>query len=283
MKTSLILLLTVATALTVGAGVASASLFGVDTGTDELVRIDPTTGAVTVVGLLGMDARDIDLTRTADGTLWGLNSIFRNRVDLWTIDPLTGAVTSSSQVPGIVHAEGLGHVGNQLKIGYSSAGTARSDLLGDLSASGIISNPIGFTASTGFGLDFDGLSFGAGGVPFYALDRFHTGPGPSDTSLFEVDPTGPTATRIGDYNSTTVVANDLIPQGGKLFLIDNGSPVLHRVDAATGLLEATISLNRVGTYLGLSTAPPLSSVPEPATIGLLCLGLAALGLRRLRF
>ena len=38
------------------------SVYSVDTSTDELVTIDTDTGFVTVVGSLGMDARDIDLT-----------------------------------------------------------------------------------------------------------------------------------------------------------------------------------------------------------------------------
>jgi hypothetical protein len=62
----------VAAALLVALGGASSHaipLFSVDVGTDELVRIESTTGGASVVGSLGFNALDIDLARTPDGKL----------------------------------------------------------------------------------------------------------------------------------------------------------------------------------------------------------------------
>ena len=109
-----------------GHAAQAGPFFSIDSATDELVRFDSTTGAVTVVGALGTDVGDVDLTRTADGRLWGINSIFGDRVDLHEINTTTGAVLSTTQVnlSGIQNAEGLGHSGNQLVIGHSASSSA---------------------------------------------------------------------------------------------------------------------------------------------------------------
>jgi hypothetical protein len=249
--------------------------------TDELVRIDPATGGVTVVGSLGEDARDIDLTLTPNGHLYGLNSVFQDRVDLWTIDQTSGAVTSITQVVGITSAEGLAHSGNDLKIGYSSGGNPTfSDQFADLSATGIISNAISFTVTnTGNDLDLDGLSVGLGNVPFYATDVFHP-PSSDFTGLFTVDPAAIIATAIGTFSTPSVFANDLVPLGSDVFMIDHVNDVLHKVNPLTGSLDASVSLTGNGAYFGVAVAP--SVVSEPATLVLLGFGVAGVVYRRRR-
>jgi len=257
------------------AGAQAVPLFAVNVTTDQLVRIDSTTGVVSVVGSLGINALDIDLARTADGRLWGLNSNFLSRVDLHEINTTTGAVISSVQVTlggnGIVSAEGLGNSGNQLNLGYSSAGDANSDSFADLASTGVITN------SVVPGIDIDGLAAGAGAVPFYALDREP----PISTIIYELDPGIPGTTQIATFPANPVVANDLVRVGSKIFMIDNGSAVLHSFDLATPGTLNTISLSQSGTYLGLAVADPIDA-PEPSTLAIFGLGLFGLGAMRRR-
>jgi hypothetical protein len=75
------------------------TLYAVAGGLNALARIDPTTGAATIVGSFGLngqgdpqhnDALDLSMTFGCDGTLW-LASAYAKK--LWTVDPSTGATT----------------------------------------------------------------------------------------------------------------------------------------------------------------------------------------------
>ena len=75
------------------------TLYAVAGGLNALARIDPSTGAATVVGSFGLngqgdpqrnDALDLSMTFGCDGTLW-LASAYAGK--LWTVDPGTGATT----------------------------------------------------------------------------------------------------------------------------------------------------------------------------------------------
>ena len=130
--------------------------------------VDSVTGAVTDVGPLGDNAFDIDLAVSSDGRLWGLNSEFETRVDLWEIDKATGAITSSFQVfdgtRAVTNAEGLGARGNQLEIAFAPVGGPSSSTLGDLSVTGVVSGTITSTS------DSDGLANGQAN-PFGRVTR----------------------------------------------------------------------------------------------------------------
>ena len=232
-------------------------LYSVDVDTDELVQINSITGAVSVIGSLGMDASDIDLTLTSNGQLFGLNATLTSGVDLWTINRTTGAANTIAKVTGIIYAEGLGHSGNNLNIGYSSGSNYTfSDRFADLSTTGEISNSMSFTVSdTGDLLDFDALSVGLGDIPFYAADAKHP-ISSNETRLLVVNPDAPIAMAIGKYNFNEVATNDLMALGSDIFGIDHVNSVLHRIDPITGLVDATISLDRNGYYFGLAAPVP---------------------------
>jgi len=75
------------------------TLYAVAGGMNALARIDPNTGAATIVGSFGLngqgdpqhnDALDLSMTFGCDGTLW-LASAYAQK--LWTVDPSSGATT----------------------------------------------------------------------------------------------------------------------------------------------------------------------------------------------
>ena len=244
--------------ITLSSAIAEADIvLSVDTATNELVRIDSTSGNVSVVGSLGFIAGDIDLA-TLGNRLFATNSDTGVRVDLHEISPFTGASLSSVQVQGgVVVAEGLAGVGNQLKLGFSSDGSVFSDSLGNLALNGVISS-----ASAG-PFDFDGLGVDESGT-LYGIDRE---PGVT-TTIFTVTES-PLSTNVIQSISPTLLVNDLLVSGNSALIIDSDSK-LHSVDLATGVLTTT-NLNRVGNYRGLAVA-----VPEPNAF--LCLVIAGLGL-----
>lgn len=248
----------------------AAPLFSVDSATNDLVRIESTTGAVTVVGGLGVNAFNMDLTRTADGRLWGLNSRFGNRVDLHEINTATGAVISTVQVTlggnGLVSAEGLAHTGNQLQLSYSPDGDTFADHIGDLGLGGAVSNGSFVT------VDIDGMSIATGTTPFYTVDR---DPADGDTFIHALDPGALPANLIATFDADDVRANDLLTDGTDIFMIDGFNDELHIFNPGAPLALTSVGLDRGGDYSGLAAAGPIS-VSAPGTAVLF--GLSLLGL-----
>lgn len=237
-------------------------LFSIDTAANTLVRIDSTTGVVSTVGALGQDARDVDLTLTADGRLWGLNSGGSN-VSIWEIDKITGAVLSSAQafagsVP-VGSAEGLGSRGNLLRLGYDLTSGGNSITLGEISPGGAV------TAGMGTLVDMDALADGHGNpYGLYAFDRdtLHL-----TTTLFGIDPLTGSSTAIHAYSSVLGFHDLVTFDNGEGIAIDTFTGDLHRLNLSTGAVLEVVGLSSgpSGVYNGLALAEPLSAtVPDSA-------------------
>lgn len=260
----------------IGSGAHAGPFFSVDIASDELVRIESTTGAVSVVGALGTDAIDIDLTRTADGRLWGLNSNFGSRVDLLEISTSTGAVLSTTQVnlSGIQNAEGLGHSGNQLTIGHSVNSSA-SNFFSELATDGTISNSIQTS------VDIDGMSAGSGTTPYYLLDAALIGAW--RTLIHTFDPSIPSSSQIANIlTGSEPIGNDRVIDGTDIFYIDGGiTPELFNSSLASPGTAGSIDLDRAGSYRGLAIGTSVA-VAEPGMLLGFASGLAIFGVIRRR-
>lgn len=79
-----------------GLAASPAGIFGLGgDGRDNLVRVDPATGAATQIGKLGaVSPRDGGLDFAVDGILWGIEDAgFRDPSRIFTVDLETGAAT----------------------------------------------------------------------------------------------------------------------------------------------------------------------------------------------
>lgn len=144
-------------------------LFSIDATTDQLVTIDPLTGYVTVIGALGRDVVDTDLT-FVNHDLYAVSTLFnQQKAELLKINETTGAATflanlSSGGTP-ITHAEGLTSKDGKLFVSFTTnGGDTNSRRFGELALTGEISN------DTPEMSDADGLGTSSSGV-FYFIDR----------------------------------------------------------------------------------------------------------------
>jgi len=72
----------------------SGALYGVDSGLDDLVTIDPSNGSITASVDLDIDVAGASITVTSDGVIWLVNGN-----SLRTVDPTTGATTQVTTLP----------------------------------------------------------------------------------------------------------------------------------------------------------------------------------------
>ena len=249
---------------------AAPIFYSINPGNDTLVSIDPQSGLITTVGSLGIDVTNVDLTY-ANGQLYGL----RSTGFLLEIDRVTGQVTQSTQilrsgVNAVERAEGLTHVGNQLKVAFGTTSSAfLSDYLADLALDGTISNEIAFGGTT----DFDGLGVDENGQ-LYSSDGLP--PNPNETRLYEVDINTVSLNLIDRYNFSTTRSNDVDVLGDDFYFIRDS---LYRRSFSSGNLEQ-ITPTVTGPYTGLAIAPPLAAAPIATTLMLLLTGLPTLLIMR---
>lgn len=248
------------------AGTASAGLLGVNflTPFSTLYDVDPATGGLsnprstTPAGALSGIALN-----SAGTLLYGFTPVLGNLV---TINPVTGA-TSVVGPTGLLLVEG--------DLAFGPTGT----LYGADAISGATQSLVSFNLTTGAATivgtlatdDISGLAFSSGGT-FYGLDT-HVNSGGNPT-LVTINPaTGAVLTNVATTGLSAVnsLAGMTFDANGTLYVTGGGS--LYTLNPVTG--AATLVGTHSGDLSGLAFVPS-TTVPEPATIVLLALGLAIL-------
>lgn len=261
-------------ALLGGAGQAArADLMAVTFG-NELIRIDATTGAGTLIGSIG------------SGLIGPIGLGFRGQ-DLYTydqvlelllqLDPTTGAVLDSINL-GIDNLAGEGALDFRSDgVGFLSSASGNVGQLYRFEVSPPGSTPI--TAPGGFIPAMDGLAFDSAGV-LYGLSQSTTVTG--DSSLYIVDPTTGATTLVGSLGLSLDfrLGGLTFDTDGALYAAlsgpDDEPSFLYRVDKSTGAATLVGEIGFDGVS-GLATSPGgAPAVPEPSSLVLAGLGAAGL-------
>ncbi len=231
-------------------GTASAELFGVASfapfASQSLYRIDPATGAATVIGNTGLDEINDIAWSQADATLYAYTS----RADLYRIDITTGAATLIAARTDTVPEGSLTVSPAGMLFSTDGLELVRVD---PLTAALTTVGAIGPDA-----LDISGLAFGPGQT-LYGYDKNGTG----DDYLVTLDRTTGLATRVGQTGTTdagNVGGLTYDPTTALLYLTDGSR--LYTVNTITGA-ATPIGAHGVGGMSGLAY------VPEPTTLMLL--------------
>lgn len=249
---------------------ARATLFySVNVITDTLVTIDSDTGIVTPVGPTGHNMIEVDLA-FHQGLLFGLNNDFGKRVELFALDPATGAAVAVVPLRlGAVHllnAEGLTSTGPDLLVSFDTPDTQGSTLASN--ALGVVSPTTGlvsqyFDYSTLNPLaDMDALGTRRTDGQVFSIDRS----GRADGYLYAVDRQVPAYRMIGNAPRT----DDLEFVGTRLFALTSNYGLFELSPANGDVLSRIPAI----PSLGLSGL----ALPEPG--GLLLLAAAGLLARR---
>ncbi len=254
----------------------------VQSGDDELVKVDALTGEVISIGSLGPSVQlEFPSLAVANGRLYLVNpTVAAGPVELLELNPSTGEILSSTQVNlagnTIPLIEGFDSNGSKLLISYgltSGGGTGtRSNRVGTLALDGTITDSVTLSASD----DLDGIAVDQQGQLFGA-DASSPNVG-SDILTVSLNP--PATTLLTTIGSTETDILDLaFTDTGLLFGLDvMGGLVrrIHQIDPATGESLSLVSIDPSRALRGPAF------VPEPSALLLALFSLAGVAWRRKR-
>jgi len=238
---------------------------------DTLYTIDPIGGGVFIVDALFPHVTEI-VYDSASGRAWG--QLPNGDFEIFEFDLATGAV-----VPGSTHTtegsfQGMEFVDGSLygtHFGGSSGGVS---MLATLDPTTGLSTDIGFT---GFG-PISGLAYDADQEVLYGIQGGRTFIA-DDALLLTIDMATGLATPIG---LTGIAAGSLAFGPDGVLYAGGGGPntgELYSIDPFTGAATFVLHTGIDEPISGLAFVQP---IPEPATLALLGLGLAAVARRRRR-
>jgi len=253
-----VLLATLATARPAGA----VLFYSIDVATDQLVRIDSSTGTVTTVGTVGYDFGNAQLALLG-GTLYATNLplCVNGVVDLVAIDPDTGVKISQVRVKSgaadlvTSAADGLAVDGTTLLLSYRTAGLCgAAHNLADLATSGALSNVTTFSSSA---TDMDGLAVSPSGQ-IYAYDGVLGSPNRAD--VYAVARPSSYALVGSHFTGTEGYNGFVFDETGDFWGYRRTSHSLFRLDPTNGQVLQTIPVATTRPLAGLAVAPSVVGV-----------------------
>lgn len=223
--------------------VFSETLYSINTDTNELVKIDTSSGGVSVVGSLGLNVTGPNLA-FINNILYSVDNDFNNqRAKLLRINTSSGVATSLGQLSlngvNIPSAESLAVKNGKLIVAFTpTSNNYGSTILGSLSLTGKI------TDTNDVGIDMDALANNNLGQLF-AIDSM---PGVELNKLYNISSNILVGShpRNGDRGNSI---DDLAFIGTELYGL--AKTKLIKINVSTGEIISTISLNKSGAYNGL--------------------------------
>jgi hypothetical protein len=247
----------------------ASTLYAVNfSGTTPLYTVDQVTGAASVVGGTLSDIGD--LTSDGVGRIWGVSlPAGSTNNDLVQIDPLTGNTvntvaisgTRAGRITSLAYDPVTGVLFGNTTPGF---GDADGDDLYTIDPVTGAATPVG---SIGFN-DVFALGFDQAGNLFGVAD--------STNELIGINTGSGAGALIAGLQLGLLFDIASRPEDNVMFAIDSGTATTYTLDTSNG------NLTGVGAWAGPSNLVGLAfaSVPEPTTLALLGLALAALGLIR---
>jgi len=246
-----------------------SALYTINVQTDQLIALDRTTGAQTVVGTVAHDFHFVDLAYL-DGVLYALDAngsdIFVNPGwNLVGIDPRTGTklsevtVTASGSAPLLI-ADGLEAFNGGLVLLYDTADLTPT-MIGTLNINtGVATLLYDYeVVAGGINFDIDGLGASAAGV-LYGVDT--EGSFEKQVLFREIDIVPPPSiTNIRDYTLVNTIVDDLAFTPYGIFAVDRGLGRLQRIDPITYQPVQSFALGAGSNNLfGVAWAPANESI-----------------------
>jgi hypothetical protein len=253
-------------ALFAGPAHAEVTLYATDFAEGQLLQLNLTTGAGTVVGAIPGITEADDLA-SFGGNLYLVDQV-RSTFDL--LNPTTAAIISSTSLGAAIAGEGGFAINGSGKAFVSASQGGTGQLFG---CNVTVNNScVAIDAVNALHPSMDGLALNLSGI-LYGMSQSPVGD--ANPSLYTIDQTTGATTFIG---STGQVGNDLgglavDPMNGVIYSAFNGE--LYTINASTG---AATAVGAVGfnDLSGLAFLNSAAATPEPGTGIALVLGMLAL-------
>lgn len=246
--------------------------FGITYSGNQLVRVDPATGASTLVGPLSNGMTALDLA-SSGGKLYTFDQI-NDRVR--QLDPATGATLATIDVGVVTGGEG-GFAMRQDGVGFLSSTIGNVGTLWrfDIGVPGSTQ----VTLNNGLTPSMDGLAFGPGGI-LYGLSQ---GASDDGNKLYTIDQASGATSLVGALGvGESAVGGLAFARDGTLYAtLSDLNPTaarLYVLDVSNG---AATFVGNLG-FNSVSGITFLTPIPEPQTYLLMVAGLALLSALRRR-
>ena len=230
---------------------------------DNLYTIDPTTGATTVVGNMGVEMTDIALS---NGVMFGVSFPATGADSLYLIDPNTGATTLVGSTGVFLNALQFGPDGTTLYAAGGSPGCGPPPHSTACNTLYTINTTTGAATFVGTG------TYNSSGDLEFNNSLYLTSATSSTDQLFTVDPTTGAGTAVGDTGYAQVYGLAYVSETGTLYGFNDVGNNVIAINTGTGAGTFVANYSDSFEILGAATA----AVPEPRSAGIMVVGFGVL-------